>query len=306
MTICYELRRLRLAAVALAIPAALSGCAGILGPWPTVTVTAPSTSATAARSNTATTSQRDALVAWHETTQAPIQELSDAMDQISTAAKADNLSAMGIACQRAHDATDQVQQHMPSPDPELTAALQKAISDYNGATRICTTAVENRNLDDFQQGADLINEGNNYVDTAVSILRRDLGLSPDTAAPQSASPSGVPTPLRAQNPLPDADTQGFLNYRGSARCGGNDPAALIMRTSKSAVVICQSGPGSFYYRGLRFSDGGNMELAGATPTSSGFSVTNPSGGTEYDVSQSGLVIHWNGEVYTESAIESSL
>jgi serine/threonine protein kinase, bacterial len=52
-------------------------------------------------------------------------------------------------------------------------------------------------------------------------------------------------------------------------------------------------------------DGGNMELAGATPTSSAFTVTNPSDGTEYDVSQSGLVIHWNGTVYPESAIESA-
>jgi serine/threonine-protein kinase len=99
--------------------------------------------------------------------------------------------------------------------------------------------------------------------------------------------------------------QGFVNYQGSARCGGADPAALIVRTPQSAVVICQSGPASFYYRGLRLSDRGTMELAGATPTQSGFSVVNPSDGTEYDVSHSGLVIHWNGQVYTESAVESA-
>jgi serine/threonine protein kinase, bacterial len=109
----------------------------------------------------------------------------------------------------------------------------------------------------------------------------------------------------AGNPLPDADTQGFLSYQGLARCRTNDPAVLIVRTPQSAVVVCQSGPASFYYRGLRLSDGGNMELADATPTASGFSVTNPSDGTEYDVSQTGLVIHWNDKVYTESAVESA-
>lgn len=36
---------------------------------------------------------------------------------------------MGIACQEENDAVEQFQQHMPSPDPELTAQLQKALSD---------------------------------------------------------------------------------------------------------------------------------------------------------------------------------
>jgi serine/threonine-protein kinase len=142
------------------------------------------------------------------------------------------------------------------------------------------------------------------------LVQEDLQASttPAAEAPPPSLPSraaNVPTAPNAQNPLPDADTQGFLNYQGAARCRGVDPAALIVRTPESEVVICQSGPASFYYRGLRLSDGGNMELAGATPTASGFSVTNPSDGTEYDVSQSGLVIHWNGKVYTESAIESA-
>ena len=53
---------------------------------------------------------------------------------------------MGIACQAQHDAVEQVQQRMPSPDPDLTAQLQKALSDYSSAATICTTAVENGNL----------------------------------------------------------------------------------------------------------------------------------------------------------------
>jgi hypothetical protein len=48
-----------------------------------------------------------------------------------------------------------------------------------------------------------------------------------------------------------------------------------------------------------------MELAGATPTGTGFIVTNPSDGTEYEVSQGGLAIHWNGKTYTESVVESA-
>jgi hypothetical protein len=130
--------------------------------------------------------------------------------------------------------------------------------------------------------------------------------SPSLPPPATKVPTAPNAPaVSGQNRLPDADTQGFLTYQGLARCSGTDSAALIVRTAKSAVVICQSGTASFYYRGLRLSDGGNIELADATSTASGFSVTNPSDGTEYDVSLSGLVIYSKGEVYTESAVESA-
>jgi hypothetical protein len=98
---------------------------------------------------------------------------------------------MGISCQEEHDAVEQFQQHMPSPDPELTAQLQKALSDYGEAAAICTTAVENRNLDDFAQGATLLGEANTYMDNAVKILDSDLGGSSNSAAPQSPSSPSI-------------------------------------------------------------------------------------------------------------------
>jgi hypothetical protein len=127
---------------------------------------------------------------------------------------------------------------------------------------------------------------------------------PPPAAKVPTAPNAPPA-VSAQNRLPDADTQGFLTYQGLARCRGTDSAALIVRTAQSAVVICQSGTASFYYRGLRLSDGANIELAGATPTGTGFIVTNPSDGTQYEVSQGGLMIHSNDKTYTESALESA-
>jgi hypothetical protein len=293
----------------IAIPLALSGCGSN-----TTTVETHTVTATAEPTTTTTTTPplRDMISAWHQETLAPMQELGDAMGKISTASKAGDLTTMGITCQRAHDATEQLQQHMPSPDPDLTAALQKAISDYNSAMQICTTAVENNNLTDFAQGSDLLSEANNYLDTAVSILRRDLGQSSDSSGdvaqqrsstvPAQASP---PSALQAQDPLPDADTHGFLNYAGSARCHGVDPAVMIVRTQQSAAVMCQSSPGEYYYRGLRLSDGGSIELAGATAAGTGFAVTNPADGTRYQLSRSGLEIQGPGQSVSESAIESA-
>jgi hypothetical protein len=292
---------------AIAIPLAVSGCGGN-----TTTVETHTVTDTAEPTTTTTTPLRDAISAWQGETLAPMQELGDAMDKISNASKAGDLTTMGITCQHAHDATEQLQQHMPSPDPDLTAALQKAISDYNSATQICTTAVENNNLADFAQGGDLLGEANNYMDTAVSILRRDLGQSSDSlggVAQQRSStvpaPASPPSALQAQNPLPDADTHGFLNYAGSARCHGVDPAVMIVRTQQSAAVMCQSIPGEYYYRGLRLSDGGSIELAGATAGGTGFTVTNPADGTKYELSRSGIEIQGPGQSVSESAIESA-
>jgi hypothetical protein len=301
----HELR-LRVATFVIAIPLVLTGCGSNTTTVETHTVTAePSTT------TTSTTSRQDAVAAWHQETLAPMQEIDDAMGKISNAAKLGDLTTMGIACQHAHDATEQLQQHMPSPDPDLTAALQQAISDYNSATQICTTAVENNNLNDFAQGSDILSEANKYMDTAVSILRRDLGQPPDSSGGTATGSSTVPAPasppsaLQEQNPLPDADTHGFLNYQGAARCHGVDPAVLIVRTQQSAAVMCQSTPGGYYYRGLRLSDGGNIELAGATADETGFTVTNPADGTRYELTRSGLEIQGPGQSVSESAIESA-
>jgi hypothetical protein len=123
------------AVTSVALALTLSACGGIIrDPFPTKTVTA-----TAAPSTTPTVSQQDAVRAWHNAVLVPLQEMRDAADEIVNAAQDFNLASMGIHCQEQKDAVEQVQQHMPSPDPDLTAQLQKALSDYSAAGAICTT-----------------------------------------------------------------------------------------------------------------------------------------------------------------------
>jgi hypothetical protein len=130
--------------------------------------------------------------------------------------------------------------------------------------------------------------------------------APTTHGTGGAGSASVAPPAAANpNPLPDADNQGFLTYQGAGRCRGSDQAALMVRTAQSAAVICQSGPAAFYYRGVRLSDGANIELAGAIPDGTGFSVSNPVDGTRYELSRSGLVIQGPGQSATEPAIESA-
>jgi hypothetical protein len=137
----------------------------------------------------------------------------------------------------------------------------------------------------------------------------NISSNPDTAQPNPStfvtatqetttdSASGLNTPTAVSPPssppqvslLPGTDALGFLAYP-AARCEPGNPAAAMGMTSKSALVICRSGPATFYYRGVRFSDNASIELANAVRSLSGFDVTNPSDGTRYQVRPTGLTI----------------
>ena len=83
-------------------------------------------------------------------------------------------------------------------------------------------------------------------------------VAPQTTAPTTKTPS-------LSHPVQGADGLGFVGE--TARCDPGDPPAMVVRTALSLAVVCQTGPGSFYYRGERISDGANIELANAVRTS---------------------------------------
>lgn len=61
-------------------------------------------------------------------------------------------------------------------------------------------------------------------------------------------------------------------------------------TTQSVLVICRSGPATYYYRGVRLSDNASIELANAVRSSDGWNITNPSDGTRYQLRPTGLTI----------------
>jgi serine/threonine-protein kinase len=70
------------------------------------------------------------------------------------------------------------------------------------------------------------------------------------------------------------------------------------------LVVCRSGPGDFYYRGVRLRDNAGIELADAVRSSGGFDVTNPTDGTRYQVRPDGLtIIGPGGQSVTEAMVE---
>ncbi len=138
-------------------------------------------------------------------------------------------------------------------------------------------------------------------------------VEPSTTTPPSATSTTTTTtptttsPTTSGAPLPGVsgtDAQGFVGH--SARCdAGSTPAAAI-RTANSLAVVCQTGQGSYYYRGERLSDGANLQLANAVPAGGGFDVTNPADGARYEVRPDHLTIYSKGRVDSaEPALEYS-
>jgi serine/threonine protein kinase len=136
-------------------------------------------------------------------------------------------------------------------------------------------------------------------------------VEPSTSTPSATSTTSPtttsPSPSTSGTPLPGVtgtDAQGFVGQ--SARCdAGSTPAAAI-RTAKSLAVVCETAPGSYYYRGERLSDGANLQLANAVPAGGGFDVTNPADGARYEIRPDHLTIFSNGGVDSaEPALEYS-
>ena len=125
---------------------------------------------------------------------------------------------------------------------------------------------------------------------------------PGIVGPPPPKPA-MPTASARLASLPGTDDRGWTAPPG-ARCDSGTPPAVMGRTAKSVVVVCQVQPGNFYYRGVRLSDGAGIELANAVRSSDGFDVVNPVDGTRYQVRPTGISITSpGGQVYPEPMIE---
>ncbi|WP_067566930.1 serine/threonine-protein kinase [Nocardia acidivorans] len=96
------------------------------------------------------------------------------------------------------------------------------------------------------------------------------------------------------------DAQGFAS---NPRCDADNPAYAIGRTAASRVLICRTGVGRYYYKGVRNSDGAGIELDDPVPDGSGgFLITNPGDGTRYTVTAAALTIVSGGKVVADEAM----
>ncbi|KDE98389.1 hypothetical protein Y900_005410 [Mycolicibacterium aromaticivorans JS19b1 = JCM 16368] len=182
-------------------------------------------------------------------------------------------------------------QHKLDTDPDFARAsltvidvtlVQKSGNEYKGIA-----TVRSRDGADHQVPVDVTS------DSANTLWETPPG------AFLFAAPFNQPPPAPTF-PVPGADDAGFL---AGPRC--MDTAPLIVLTAQSRVVICpDDSPAEVYeYRGLRISDGGQIELPAKRTETGGFIAVNPADGTRYVVTRDGLkIITPGGETYSEAAV----
>ena len=111
--------------------------------------------------------------------------------------------------------------------------------------------------------------------------------SPTTTSPEPPRPAGT-------------DAQGFLD--SSARCEAGTTAVVMGRTAEQSVlVLCRTGPGAFYYVGVRLNDGKPITLPTVVQEAGGFEVTNLGDGTQYEIQPppGGLTITMHRQTFRE-------
>jgi serine/threonine-protein kinase len=159
------------------------------------------------------------------------------------------------------------------------------------------------------------------IGVVIGLLARQNSTPPTSAPPTSGYTVPTPTPsYQPEEPPssptqlspavqptiagpPGTDAQGWISYP-AARCDPGTQPAAIARTTQSVLVVCQIQPGTFYYRGVRLSDGASIELANAVRSSIGFDVTNPTDGTRYLIRPTTLTIApSDGKASTETVLE---
>jgi serine/threonine-protein kinase len=230
----------------------------------------------------------DGVIAWG---MAKDPQARPAAGELAYAASASVLSAPSHAQQFATDATPAYLGREVAPEPAagsskrgLTAVVGVVVVAVLAAAAVAAWLAFGRNEPTV---------GSRTTSTATLVR-------PSTTPPSTADTTTI---TAAPPVLPGTDAQGFLAHPG-ARCDPGDAPAVLGLTAQSALVVCRSATGGYYYRGVRLSDGAGIHLDGASPASGGFDVVNPADGTRYRIRPGALtIITPDGQVFTEPMTE---
>jgi len=131
-----------------------------------------------ATSSTTTTSTAlaAAMREWQSRAGDHFKETAKALDQVSQGSELDDDAAVRTGCQRLHDTNAiGLQADLPTPDPALTAELQRMVDDVNTAAHACLRFSDSRNPDDASTYQTYLARAIDHLTTAKQILDEDLG-----------------------------------------------------------------------------------------------------------------------------------
>ncbi|HYO02274.1 MAG TPA: hypothetical protein VET27_10485 [Mycobacterium sp.] len=102
--------------------------------------------------------------------------------------------------------------------------------------------------------------------TAPSTSEESTPSSSTSTSTTPTTPTPSPSTIGATlSGVSGTDGQGFVGH--SARCDAGSAPAAAIRTANSLAIVCETAPGSYYYRDEHLSDGAQLQLANAVEAS---------------------------------------
>lgn len=135
------------------------------------THTSNSTTTTTAAAAT-TTSHAQAVRAWDKLTNTHMEDLGIAVGKAIEDADSHDYADLVADCHQAHDAADALQGQMPTPDKELTDALQASLSDFDTASHFCVAAVDDKDANEARHAREFLSSSQGHLTTAAAIRDR--------------------------------------------------------------------------------------------------------------------------------------
>lgn len=157
------------------VPGSGTRATGPDGPPPTTVQSTPGQRIPPPTDPTPTSSLAAAIREWEAVAGDHFTQSARALEKVSAAAESGDDSAVRAACADLHDANAVgLQGHLPTPDPALTAELQRMIDDLNVATHACLRFADGREPSDADIYQDYLARAVGHLHRAKGILEADL------------------------------------------------------------------------------------------------------------------------------------
>ncbi|MGZ4564244.1 MAG: hypothetical protein ACXVX6_11860 [Mycobacterium sp.] len=112
---------------------------------------------------------------WYSQAEVHLANTKKFMQAAVDAIEADDINALRSACSAVHDEqTVGLQAHLPTPDPDLTAALQSEINDFHTAMHMCMSLGPNSTPEDLERADSFVDQAIEDLKVVNDILVEDL------------------------------------------------------------------------------------------------------------------------------------
>lgn len=150
----------------------LSGCAPAPVESPPESTAQMTTTATT--TSAAPPSLSTAIREWEAIAGSHFRESAAALRRVNEATDSGDAAGVSSGCEALHDTnTIGLQGDLPTPDPELTAELQRMIDDMNSATHACLRFTLGRHHEDAANYQDYLGRAVEHLQRAKTILEAD-------------------------------------------------------------------------------------------------------------------------------------